>query len=150
MPQFTIRLDDIRRRGALLDVGIGVGREAEKALLRLGRPVPGPRRTRAMVDIGAGRSLIRKGLGDELGLNPVGAVEIDTASSTDLRALEYDVCFLLPHDVALETTALEAPLPNHGLGALIGRDLLASARLEYVGYRDEFTLEFRSGPPADR
>jgi hypothetical protein len=150
MPLLTFRLDDIRRRGALLEVEIGVGREAEKALLRLGRAVPKPRSTRAMVDIGSGRSLIRKGLGGELGLNPVGAVEIDTASSTDLRALEYDVRFLLPHNISLETTALEAPLPNHGLGALIGRDLLASARFEYVGYRDEFTLDFRTEEAHER
>ncbi|MCI4346087.1 MAG: hypothetical protein L3K07_04975 [Thermoplasmata archaeon] len=150
MPSITIRLDDLRRRGALLDVSIGVCEDAAKALRRAGRAVPHPRRTRAMVDIGAGRSLIRTGLGDELGLNPVGAVEIDTPSSKDLRVMEYDVRFHFPNEVSLETTALEAPLPNHGLGALIGRDLLASARFEYRGYLNEFTLEFPSSEGSAR
>ncbi|MCI4363510.1 MAG: hypothetical protein L3K13_04310 [Thermoplasmata archaeon] len=149
MPSITVRLDDLRRRGAVLEVSIGVGMDAEKALRRAGRTVPAPRQTRAMVDIGAGRSLIRRGLGGELGLNPVGAVEIDTPSSTNLRALEYDVRFLFPKEVSVETTALEAPLPNHGLGALIGRDVLVGARLEYLGYKNEFTLEFPTNEARD-
>jgi hypothetical protein len=104
-----------------------------------------------MVDIGAGRSLIRVGLAHRLGLTAVGKVEIDTPSSTNLEATEYFVRFWLSDRFAVESTALEAPLPGHDLGALLGRDVLSGARLSYDGPRDEYTLEFDDRPvPASR
>jgi hypothetical protein len=150
MPSFTVAVRDLRDEGAVLPVRVGVGADAEAALRRTGRPVPPPEELRALIDIGAGRSLIQRGLADRLGLTPVGLVEIDTPSSTNMEAPEYRVRFWLDHDLGLEVTALEAPLPGHRLGALLGRDLLANARFEYDGPRNRFTLTIPAPPRASR
>lgn len=142
MPVFHGKVQDLRREGVLLPVRVGVGQAAEAALRRAGRAPPAAQAVTAMVDIGAGRSLIRVGLAKKLVLTPVGTVEIDTPSSTDLEAAEYFVRFWLSDSFALESTALEAPLPGHDLGALLGRDVLALARLEYDGPGQEYTLTF--------
>jgi hypothetical protein len=150
MPSFTLTVRDLREDGAVLPVRIGVGADAEAALARAGHPIPAPEAVRALVDIGAGRSLIQRGLARRLGLTPVGLVEIDTPSSTDLEAPEYRVRFWLDSDLGLEVTALEAPLPGDRLGALLGRDLLAQARFEYDGPQNRFTLTIESAPVANR
>ncbi|MCI4350236.1 MAG: hypothetical protein L3K15_01810 [Thermoplasmata archaeon] len=140
MPSFTVAVRDLRDEGAILPVRIGVSADAEAALRRTGQPVPPPQEVRALIDIGAGRSLIQRGLAARLRLTPVGLVEIDTPSSTDLEAPEYRVRFWLNHNLGLEVTALEAPLPGDRLGALLGRDLLAQAKFEYDGPRSRFRL----------
>ena len=146
MPAFTATVRDLCHEGAVLALRIGVGVDAEAALLRTGHPVPAAQSVRALIDIGAGRSLIRRGLAAQLGLTPVGVVEIDTPSSTDLEAAEYRVRFWLDHTIGLEVTALEAPIPGDRLGALLGRDVLASAVLLYDGPSNRFTLTLPDGP----
>ncbi|HEY6239144.1 MAG TPA: hypothetical protein VIZ68_08175 [Thermoplasmata archaeon] len=149
MPVFRARVESLQQSGVLLRVRVGVGVAAEAAIRRAGREPPEPAEVEAMVDIGAGRSLIRAGLARRLGLTPVGRVEIDTPSSTNLDAAEYEVRFWLSHEFAVESDALEARLPGHDLGALLGRDVLAGAKLEYDGPRDEFSLTFEV-PPGPR
>jgi hypothetical protein len=146
MPSFSATVRDLRHAGAILPLRVGVGADAEAALRRTGRPVPTAEEVRGLIDIGAGRSLIRSGLPARLGLTPVGVVEIDTPSSTDLEAAEYRVRFWLDHSLGLEVTALEAPLPGDRLGALLGRDVLASAVLVYDGPNNRFTLTLPDAP----
>ncbi|MCI4319396.1 MAG: hypothetical protein L3K23_04585 [Thermoplasmata archaeon] len=145
MPSFTASVRDLRHDGAVLPLLVGVGADAEAALRRTGRSVPEAQQVRALIDIGAGRSLIRTGLPARLGLTPVGVVEIDTPSSTDMEAAEYRVRFWLDHSLGLEVTALEAPIPGDRLGALLGRDVLASAVLLYDGPGNRFTLTLPDG-----
>lgn len=95
-----------------------------------------------MVDTGAGRSVIQKGLAAELGLEPVGAVEIDTPSSVDLASMEYLVRFWFSDRLSVESRALEAPLPVPELRALVGRDVLSQGTFLYDGRRARFTVKF--------
>jgi hypothetical protein len=150
MPSFTVTVRDLREEGAILPLRVGVGADAEAALRRTGQPVPAPEEVRALIDVGAGRSLIQRGLANRLRLTPVGVVEIDTPSSTDLEAAEYRVRFWLDHHLGLEVTALEAPLPGDRLGALLGRDLLANAKFEYDGPRNRFRLSLPRSSSARR
>jgi hypothetical protein len=145
---FRAHVASLQRTGVLLPVRVGVGVAAEAAIRRAGREPPASSEVEAMVDLGAGRSLIRSGLARRLGLTPVGRVEIDTPSSTNLEAAEYFVRFWLSDEFAVESKALEAPLPGHDLGALLGRDVLTGAKLEYDGPLNEFTLTFADLPGA--
>ena len=146
MPSFTSAIRDLQHQGATLPLRVGVGIDAEAALRRTGRPIPAAEVVRGLIDIGAGRSLIRTGLPARLGLTPVGVVEIDTPSSVDLEAAEYRVRFWFDHTLGLEVTALEAPIPGDRLGALLGRDVLASAVLVYDGPNNRFTLTLPDEP----
>ena len=142
MVSLTVSAPRLRERGPVLPVRVGVGEAAERALKRAGRPVPPALPLLAMVDTGAGRSVIQKGLAAELGLTPVGAVEIDTPSSIDMASFEYFVRIWFNDRLSVESKALEAPLPVPRLRALIGRDVLAQGQLVYDGRRERFELKF--------
>jgi hypothetical protein len=95
----------------------------------------------ALVDTGSGRSLIQSSLADELGLRPIGRVEVDTPSSTDLTTLEFAVRFSFAEGPGIASRVLGAPIPVPGLRVLLGRDVLARARLVYDGRADRFALD---------
>lgn len=125
-----------------MDLRIAVGAAAEQALRQAGTPVPQPVAALAMIDTGASGSVIRQGLAAQLGLQPVGVINVSTPSSTNVPCNQYVVRFLLPNNVIFETTAIEAPLQGQNIQCLIGRDVLAHAVLVYVGYTNTFTLSF--------
>ncbi|MGC2035271.1 MAG: aspartyl protease family protein [Thermoplasmata archaeon] len=95
----------------------------------------------ALIDTGSGRSIIQHDVAEELGLNAVGSVQIDTPSSTDMRVMEYWVRFSFDPASSVQVKVIEAPLQVRSVRALIGRDLLAGGRLVYNGRHGEFTLE---------
>jgi hypothetical protein len=95
----------------------------------------------ALIDTGSGRSLIQSSLAAELELLPIGRVEVDTPSSTDLPTLEFAVRFAFGDGPGIPSRVLGAPIPVPGLRVLIGRDVLARARLVYDGRADRFALE---------
>ncbi len=140
MPSFSVPSPQLRREGARLPVRVGVSEFAEAAQRRSGNPTPPPIEIQALIDSGSGRSIIQQRLASELGLTPVGEVEIDTPSSTDLRAPEYYVRFWFDERTIIEMKVLEAPLPVAQIRALIGRDILARGRFIYDGPRGEFSL----------
>ena len=142
MPHLHVPVPNMRERGPIVHLKVGIGRAAESALLRTGSAVPTPVDATGLIDTGSARSVLKKGLPSELGLTPVGAVEIDTPSSMDLEVLEYLVQFWFEETLGLEAKALEAPLPVAGLRVLIGRDILSHGRLIYNGRREEFRLDF--------
>ncbi len=123
-------------------VRVGVGSDAEKALKRVGQSARPPVDTWGLIDTGAARSVLQRGLATELGLTPVGAVEIDTPSSTNLEALEYLVRIWFNDRLGLDAKAMEAPLPVETIRLLIGRDILARGEFDYRGRKNEFRLSF--------
>jgi hypothetical protein len=140
VPTFTVRNSRLREDGPILTVRVGSARLADEELRRAGHPVPVPVEVEALLDTGSGRSIIERELARSLKLMPVGSVEIDTPSSTDLPALEYWVRFWFDSVASVEAKVLEAPLPVPRIRALLGRDLMARARLAYDGVRGEFSL----------
>jgi hypothetical protein len=95
-----------------------------------------------MIDTGATGSVIQQGLAAQLGLNPVGLVQIHTPSSTNVVCYEYAVRLVFPNNVVFEGTVIEAPLQGQHIQCLIGRDVLAQAVLVYIGYSNLFSLSF--------
>jgi len=95
-----------------------------------------------MIDTGATGSVIQQGLASRLGLNPVGITQITTPSSANVACHEFLVRLLLPNNVVVDTTVIEAPLQGQPIQCLIGRDVLAHGVLVYVGYVNLFTLSF--------
>ncbi len=95
-----------------------------------------------MLDTGATGTVLQEGTARQLGLQPVGVTQINTPSSTNLNCYEYLVRLLFPNNVALEITAIEAPLIGQHIQCLIGRDVLAHGVLVYIGYINTFNLSF--------
>lgn len=142
MPLEEVRSARLRERGPRLVIRVGVSEAVERAWVRSGQPTRSPLPVEALIDTGSGRSLLETGLAEELKLDPVGRVEVDTPSSKDLPAFEYLVRFWIGVGAPIEVRALGAPLPVPGLRALLGRDVLACARLVYDGPADRFSIEY--------
>jgi hypothetical protein len=135
--------------GPVLPIRVGVSEAEEAALRRARRTVPETIPARALIDTGSGRSIIQRGLARRLGLTPVGVVEFDTPSSTDVSAVEYYARFWFDSAAAVESKVMEAPLPVPSVRAIIGRDILALGVLRYDGKGRRFSLELSraEGPP---
>lgn len=93
-----------------------------------------------MFDTGASSSALKLGIPARLGLNPIGKRKLQTASSTNLECSEFAVRFTLPNDISVDVVAVEAPLEDQAIEALIGRDVLAEGVFIYVGYVGSFTF----------
>jgi len=142
LPSFTSQVPNLHAMGPVVQMGIAVGSAVEQALQSAGQPVPQPQNVLAMIDTGATGSVIQNGLAAQLGLNPVGIVQISTPSSANVSCLEYAVRLLFPNNVAFETTVIETPLQGQQIRCLIGRDVLSQGVLVYIGYSNPFSLSF--------
>lgn len=142
MPSFTSQVPNLQAVGPIVELRIAVGGAAEAALRKAGNSIPAPVPAVAMIDTGATGTVIRQGLAAQLGLNPVGVTYINTPSSTNVACYEYLVRLLLPNNVLVEATVLEAPLQGQHIQCLIGRDVLAHGVLVYIGYGNLFSLSF--------
>jgi len=142
MPIHVGRSANLRAQGPVIPLNIAVTRAAEQALQAGGQNVPGPVQVSALIDTGATISTIASGIAaQQLGLQPVGVVPVNTAGSTATPMPSYAVRLILNSQVWFETTAIEAThLAGQGIGALIGRDVLAHAVFIYQGGLNEFTL----------
>jgi hypothetical protein len=142
VPTFSVPNARLRDDGPILEIRVGPPRYLEEELRRAGRPSHDPIEVEALVDTGSGRSIIQRELARSLALAPVGSVQIDTPSTTDLPVLEYWVRFWFDSAASVEVKVLEAPLPVARIRALLGRDVLAQGRFVYDGVRGEFSLTF--------
>ncbi len=142
MPSFTSQVPNLHLVGPIVQVGITVPTALEQVLQAAGHAIPLPVTALAMIDTGATGSVIQQGLAVQLGLHPVGVVQIHTPSSTNVSCLEYAVRLLFPNNVVFETTVIEAPLQGQHIQCLIGRDVLSQAVLVYIGYGNLFSLSF--------
>ena len=95
-----------------------------------------------MVDTGASLTVIQTGIAQKLGLQAVGAIQVNTPSSQNVLCTQYAVRILLPKGVVASVLATEAPLQGQNIQGLIGRDLLKHGVLVYLGTEDQFTLSF--------
>lgn len=126
----------------MLDLHIAVPQQVELLLTEQGQPVPAPVPAAMMIDTGASNSVIQTGIAQQLGLQPVGTVGINTPSSENVQCLQYLVRLLLPKGLVAVVLATEAPLNGQNIQGLIGRDLLQHGVLVYLGTENQFTLSF--------
>jgi predicted aspartyl protease len=96
----------------------------------------------AMIDTGATGTVLKKEIVDALRMKPVGAVSINTPSSTNALCNQYLVRLLLPNNVTVDAVIIAAPLKDQHIQCLIGRDILQHGVFIYTGYINQFTLSF--------
>ena len=142
MASFTTRIPNLQGVGPIVDVDVGIAGATAAALKKAGAPITSPITLRAMIDTGASRTVIQKGVAGQLGIHPVGTTAINTPSSSNVPCNEYLIRLLFPGNVVVETVAVEAPLKGQHIQALIGREVLAHGVLIYNGYDRSFTLSF--------
>jgi hypothetical protein len=135
---------DLREHGPVLTVAVSPVRAAADAMRAAGQTVPPPVTVPGLIDTGAFRTGIDRGIASRLGLRPAGIALISTpTSAAGVPVLTYAVQLALPGGVTFaRVTAVEASIAGDGLGILIGRDVLASAVLVYVGTTGQCTLSF--------
>jgi predicted aspartyl protease len=142
MPSFTTQLPNLQAAGPLVEVRVWVGSPVEAALRKAGTKIPGPVQAKGLIDTGATGSVIQPGIVRQLGLEPIGVVNISTPSSESVPCYQYSVRLIFPNNVLVEAIAIEAPLKGQQIGCLVGRDVLAHGVFVYTGYINQFTLSF--------
>jgi hypothetical protein len=98
----------------------------------------------AMIDTGAAGSVVNPQVIKLLNLSPVGTALIVTPSTLDpLTCDMFSVDLHFPNAVTVaDSVVICAPLALQNIQCLIGRDILKSCVLVYVGHLNQFTLSF--------
>ena len=139
MPSFTSKLQNLQAVGPVLDIRI----MPSHLMIQTTKSTTAaqPISARAMIDTGASITVIRKGIGQKLGLSPVGVISISTASHPNVSCYQYHIQFEIVHsNVFFDGIATEAALQGQSIDCLIGRDILSMAVFIYTGYDNSFTL----------
>ena len=143
MPSFTKQLPDLIATGPLTEVQFVISQALEDTLVSAGEPIPAPVQATALIDTGVSATVIQHGIAYRLGLKPVGQIEMNTPSSTNVPCYTYAIRVVFPNNVLVGgITAVQAPLEGQNIEALIGRDILRLGVLVYTGYMNQFTLSF--------
>lgn len=145
MPHLTLQHGPL---GPVLDILIGVSVPRETALKTAGQQVPQHQVVRGLIDTGASITAVDPAILTALALAPTGQTTITTPSTGTQphTCNQYDVRIVLPHPALSFTIAalgvIQSTLLNQGIGALIGRDVLANCLLTYDGRASIFILAF--------
>lgn len=142
VPNFTIEAADLAAEGPVIDLTLSVPKAVSDLIVAAGDPVPAPVKLNALVDTGASHTVVKQGSLAGLGLNPTGVSGVTTPTSQNHPCSMYYVRLVLPKNVVVETTVIEAPLQGQAIEALLGRDVLQHGILVYNGVTDSFTLAF--------
>jgi predicted aspartyl protease len=117
MPSFTQRIQNLQQIGPIIEVvltpsliymqTLGINLTTAKAV-----------KVTAMIDTGATKTTISKGIATQLGINPVGSTLINTPTSTNVACLQYDVQLVFPNNVNIPSIIVtEAPLQGNTFNA---------------------------------
>ena len=142
----------ITRRGAFVDLSIGISLERENALRKRNRAIPPRIIGKALIDTGASRTSIDAEVLKALQLAPTGAGLVHTGSTAGKAhpCNLFDVSLIIPSSerdfVRSTVVVMEINLSRQGqsFSALVGRDILDSCVLVYDGPGQIAMLEFRS------
>ena len=143
MPHYSLA---ITSAGPLISLHISVSAPRREALVKANKPIPPPVLTQLLVDTGASCTNIDSTLIGKLGLTPTGSVLMHTPSTGQkpVKALTYDVGLILDvggHQVS-SVSVIETDFSDQGFGGLLGRDVLALARMTYSGPDNIVYLSF--------
>ena len=144
MPHFTQQIPNLALIGPNVTVTVGLTARAQAALLAIGKAIPATVTVVAQIDTGAVKTVLNPATIQALGLTAVGTTPIVTPStSAPVNLNLFDVAIVFPSGVVIpERRAIEAPLKGQAIQALIGRDILSTAILTYIGPMNQFTLSF--------
>jgi hypothetical protein len=139
--------------GPVARVTIGMTENDANIVGHSGAAVPQPIYGGALIDTGATFSALDHEVIAELGLQPVGRLDVAgfDATYTQLR-YEAQMVFedAMPLEIVVSAAQLrrpsESPMPSYE--ALLGRDVLAIATLTYDGVEERVSLQFRPASPA--
>ena len=142
MPSFTTQVPNLQESGPVVTVKLTVGSMLEDVLRRSNQNIPAPVEVSAMIDTGASGTVVREDIVSQLNLNPIGMVQINTPSSTNVQCYEYLIRVIFPNNVIVETVAIAVPLQGQNIQCLVGREVLQHGVFIYTGYINAFTLSF--------
>ena len=107
---------------------------------------PEPVTVQAVIDTGARKTYIKKGVLDPLNIHPIGIGAANTASHHHVICPIYAIRLIFPNGPAVDPISVFEG-PEDGLfgdttQALIGRDVLRYGLFIYMGTEGLFTLSF--------
>jgi len=127
--------------GPILEVHFLISSELENKYLSEGKTIPPPVIVKALIDTGASTCVIQDGIPQQLGLQPVGVIKINTPSCNDHNCYQFFMRMVIPaQNLVYEGTFTAAPLLGQNISSLIGRDLLNQGILIYIGYANSYTF----------
>jgi hypothetical protein len=141
----------IGNHGAVIDVMVGVRRSRQRLLAKHQLPIPDPVHVRALLDTGASLSGFHPRVFSGLDLTPTGRIAVLTTSTPIDVPFESDVYWVSLSLVAngqlhpfpdSQVMNADCWLPDEGIEALIGRDILDRCFFQYMGLDRRFTLAF--------
>jgi len=144
LPSFTFTAPDLFVAGPAIQVSVGPSRELINVLSPLGTQLAAPHPVLACVDTGAQVTVVSPETVQILGIQPVGEAAINTpGAGQPLRCRRFHVNMYFPQGYVVENLfVIEASMSGLPYQCLIGRDVLRSAELLYVGKTNQFTLTF--------
>jgi len=141
MPSVTLNPENLESEGPILEVHFLIPSELEKKFIEEKKPIPEPVIIKSLIDTGASACVIQKEIPEKLGLEPMGVIKINTPSSKEHECYQYFIRMVIPsHNLIYEGAFIAAPLEGQNISCLIGRDVLKSGILIYIGYANQFTL----------
>ncbi len=143
MPSISIEAPDLLKNGPRLNIQLAPSKPVIDYYLKNQKQPPNPINCIALIDTGAGITVIKQGLPANLTLQPRGILKIATPSCPQFQCNTYDVSIFFPVSkvVVPLVNVAEAPLAG-AIDCLIGRDLLRNFLFIYEGYSNRFILSF--------
>jgi hypothetical protein len=126
----------LQQLGPVFEAEIAVPAALQEMLTAAGRPIPAPVKGRALIDTGATFSAVDDRIMTQLGIPPVGLVQLGTAGGRQM-ANQYPAKFTLI--VGGGSISFESPratgvnISGQPYIALVGRDVLANVVMIYNG-----------------
>jgi len=141
MPSVTIDSPNLEADGPILEVHFLISSELEKKYMEEKKSVPNPVITKSLIDTGATSCVIQEEIPKKLNLQPIGEINMNTPSSKGNKCFQYYMRMAIPsHGLIYEGAFIAAPLEGQDISCLIGRDVLKSSILIYIGNKNQFTL----------
>jgi hypothetical protein len=147
----VLSFDADGRGRPVITLFLAAGAPRIAALEALGETPPAPVEVRALVDTGASRTAVQESVLDRLGLDPVGADSLYTASTgktpkeVDAYAVQLFFAGVPGGRLDPDLRVVEAEdLGGLGVEVLLGRDVLGRSLLFFSGPEGRFMLAFPS------
>src|SRR5262245_48649835 len=135
--------------GAVVDLLVGVNEARREVLVRNGFPVPERVRVSAQIDTGTAPSAIDTQVLARLDLRPIASIQARTPSNTETPQPfdQYAVSLALRADeIEMFVRSVEVIacvfVPEEGIQAMLGRDVLEHCLFFYNGREKTFALAF--------